>query len=222
MESSYRRAFVNKLDGGGVLYERDVLNILLSNAYGGKDMSGIADRLLERFPSIGSILRADVAEITAVEGVSERVALYFKTLAMLEKYNPENAFTEIKDGDDFLSKLACRFSYRDNECAEFYLVNARGKITGNKTFTSNSSHSIALRTEDFLAFLTGNKAYALYCVHNHVNASCRPSSADDDITRRIAVLCSTCNVKFLDHAIINSDGEMFSYAKSGRLENLIK
>lgn len=220
MKISYRSEYLNKLDGGA-LYERDVLNVVLSNAYGGRDMSDIADRLLDRFPSIGAILRADVAEITAVRGVSERVALYLKTLSMLERYNPVYEITEIKDVDDFLSKLTGRFNSRDSECAEFYLVNARGKITDYTAFTSYSAHRIALRTEDFLAFLTGSKGCALYCVHNHVGGPCHPSKADDEITGRIALLSSMCNVKFIDHVIINSKGEFFSYAKSGRLDKLI-
>lgn len=222
MKESYRKQYIDKLESGGVLYERDVLSIMLSNAYGGRDMSDIADRLLSRFPSIGAIMSADVAEITAVEGVSERVALYLKTLALLDRYNRENELKEIKGGEDFLSKIACRFSKSDDEQVEFYLVNARGKVIGVKQFTSHSAKNVELRTADFLAFLTDGRAHALYCVHNHVEGPCRPSAADDDITCKIALLSSTCNVQFVDHAIVNCKGEVFSYAKSGRLAALIK
>lgn len=222
MKNSYRSEYLNMLEGGGVLYERDVLSFMLSNAYGGRDMREIADRLLERFPSIGAILHADVAEITAVEGVSERMALYLKTLAMLEKYDLENELKEIKDGDDFISRIPRRFLKSDNERAEFYLVNARGKVIGVKEFTSRRVQSIELRTDEFLAFLTGSKAHALYCVHNHVEGSCLPSAADDKITRKISLLSANCNIKFIDHAIVDCKGNVFSYLKSGRLALLIK
>ena len=220
MKNSYRSGYLNKLDGGGVLYERDVLNIILSNAYGGRDMSDIADGLLERFPSIGAILSADVAEITAVKGVSERVALYLKTLALIGNYNPENGITEIRDRGDFLTKATRLFGNCDNEVAKFYLVNARGKVVGYREYTSDSTDSVRIPTDGFLTFITGTKAYGLYCAHNHVDGSDKPSNTDDIITERIAVMCSSCNVVFLDHVIINASNRAYSYALDGKSDKI--
>ena len=219
---TYRSEYVKKLESDGALYARDVLNILLSNAFGGSDMSDIADRLLARFPSVKAVIHAEPDEITAVEGVSERVAMYLKTLSLIEKYEPDNGFSEIKDVGDFLSKLAVRFTCRDSEYAEFYLVNARGAIVGSKRFTSDSVEFVQLPTEEFIGFLIKNKAHGLYCAHNHVGESCAPSMADDAITRKIEIICSTCDVRFFDHAIIDSQGGIFSYAQSGRFDAIKK
>ncbi len=221
MEKSFRSGFIDKLESGGVLYERDILNILLSNAYGGKDMGAVADKLLSRFPSVNAIISADADEITAVDGVSESVALYLKTLGSIVNLKAENSVTEIKSAEGFHKLMKSVFKGKDNEYAQFYLVNARGKILFSKQFTSGSADKVELQTDEFLSLLTNYKPYGLYIAHNHVNCTCNPSLSDDGITRKIALLCNMCGVKFFDHCIINSDGEIYSYLKSGRLNGII-
>lgn len=221
MEKSYRSEFIEKLNGDGAVYEKDILNIILSNAYGGRDMSGIADKLLSRFPSVKSIICAALKEISAVEGVSESVALYLKTLGRIEELKNEKQFTHIKDTEDFYRLLANRFSGCDNEFAEFFFVNSRGKIVDRKTYTSEIADMVEIPTSEIVSALTTVKPYGMYYAHNHVNCSPNPSNADDRLTGKIAQVCAACSVKLFDHAIINSDGEIYSYLQSGRLNEIM-
>ena len=46
MADSFRKQFIEKLEDGGCLYEEHILNIILSNAFGGSDMSAVAEALL--------------------------------------------------------------------------------------------------------------------------------------------------------------------------------
>ena len=222
MKKTYRSKFIEQLEGGGVLYERDILNIILSNAYGGKDMSATADKLLARFPGVHSILTADLEEILAVDGVSEKVALYLVTLGTAVKRSEQNDIKSIKNGEEFLDMLAGRFGGYDNEVAEFYFVNSRGKAVYTTRYTSGNADEVKMRTDEFISFITQNKPYGLYIAHNHVNCASRPSIADDDLTRKIATVCEACGVKLFDHAIINSEGEVFSYSISGRLNEIMQ
>lgn len=210
------------LDSGGALYWQDVLSIMLSNAFGGKDMSGVARNLFLSFPSLKALLGAEVEEIAAVEGVSERVALYIKALGRLESYCSARRFENIVNGDDFLDKLGTIFSKCESECAEFFLVNEQGEILDSKRFTSGSADRVELSAEELVAFFTANRAHGLYCAHNHVTNSCSPSLKDDEITLRIVKICSMCSLKFFDHGIVDAKGNTFSYKRSGRLDKLCK
>lgn len=221
MKKTYRSKFIEKLSGDGVLYERDILNMILSNAYGGKEMSDITDKLLARFPSVHAVITADLNEILAVDGVSEKVALYLITLGTVANRNAQSELKSIKNGDEFLAMLAGRFSGYDNEVAEFYFVNSHGKVIYTTKYTSGNADEVKMRTDEFISFITQNKPYGMYLAHNHVNCSCRPSVADDDLTLKIATVCEACDVQLFDHAIINSDGEIYSYSVSGRLNELM-
>jgi len=218
MKKSFRDEFIRKLDSASVLYDKDILNFILSNAYGGRDMSAVADKLLARFPGVKAILSANLEEISIVDGVSENVAVYLKCLGMIEKLCGVKKPDFISDGRDFLQKLAPRFDGCDNERLEFYFVNKKGKVVLNKSFSSDSADKVEMNTDEIVSAITRLQPYGLYCAHNHVNCSSRPSLADDETTKRIADICAVCKVRFLDHCIINSQGEIYSYAQSGKLK----
>lgn len=220
MKKTYREDYIEKLESGGALYGRDVLSLMLSNAFGGRDMTAEADRLLDCFPSVKAVLRASLAELSAIDGVSPNTARYLFAVGAVDRVNKKPPQTAITGGDDFFALVAAEFCGCDNEYASFYLVNGRGKIVAQKQFTSSRADTVSVPTEEFLRFLTEGKAYGLYCAHNHVAGGCAPSLADDGLTARIARLCGISSVKFFDHAIIDCDGNIFSYARSGRLEKL--
>ena len=217
MGKTYRSAYIERLNTDGALYQREILNILLSNAYAGKDMSDVADKLLQCFPSIGAIISASKEELIAIDGVDEKVANYFKTLDAVKKFNAEKSLTHIKSAEDFSQIVSSRFRGRDNEYAELFFVNVRGRILERKIYTSDYANEVAIPTGEVVATLALIKPYGVYVAHNHVNCSPRPSIADDRLTEKLVELCLSCNVKFFDHLIINSSGEIYSYLQSGKL-----
>ena len=59
-------------------------------------------------------------------------------------------------------------------------------------------------------------ATVLALAHNHPSNHAQPSSADDQLTRRVQAACETKRIYFLDHVIVN-DGQYFSYREEGKL-----
>ena len=216
MAKNYRREFLEKLNGG-VLYERDILNILLSNAYGGRDMSAVTDALLARFPSVRSIISADWRELTAVEGVTETVALYLRTLGLTAEAREKRDFY-ITSTQDCMELISSRFCGKDNESVEVYFVNKSGKVTDIKSFTSGNANRVEVSSAELMALLSSAKAYGIYFAHNHVNTSANPSHNDDFVTERVAEACKIIGLELFDHCIISSTGDTFSYSQSGKLE----
>lgn len=199
------------------MYERDILNILLSNAYGGKDMSSITDALLARFPSVRSIITADWRELAAVEGVTEPVALYLRTLGLIAEAC-ENRDFFITSTKECLELISSRFNGKDNESVEIYFVNKSGKVTDIKSFTSGNANRVEVSSAELMALLSSAKAYGIYFAHNHVNTSATPSYNDDFVTERVAEACKIIGLELFDHCIISSAGGTFSYSQSGKLK----
>lgn len=219
MEQGYRRQFLERLQSGDRLEESEILNIILSNAYGGRDMSAVANALLERFPSVSALIKADYAEITAVSGVSESVATYLKTLDLARK--------TFSRGDLYISGTAqCfgvaaeRIGGKASEVVEVYFVNKSGKVTEIKTHTSGLPDRVEVAAGALLQEISSSDAYGLYVAHNHINVSANPSSDDDRVTARIIKACEICKIVFFDHCIVSSNGETFSYRESGRIGTL--
>ena len=51
--------------------------------------------------------------------------------------------------------------------------------------------------------------------HNHPSGNCKPSKADDELTKNITQLSSLASVDFIDHLIV-SDDDYYSYSNECR------
>lgn len=204
----------------GNLTECERLTLLLGNAYGGRDMSQTARALLATFPGVNDVLNANVAELTEVPGVSTGVAEYLIAVgAALKKIRLEECYSI--DGEQaFLRVSANRLRDKENEFAEFYLADKKGKVFDVRTFTSGDADRVEMSTDELLKIFTSGGAKGVYFAHNHVNGGARPSHADDGITIRMILIAEICGTEFFDHAIVNSRGEQYSYLSSGRMEEL--
>lgn len=221
MAADYREEYIRILDETDNLYENEILRIIYGNAYGGKENPELVAALMERFPSVKSLMEADISELEAVNGMPANFALYLKTLNCINKFLNKNEIF-MTGTEQCFKVIAERFRGKDNEYVEMYLVNKNGKVTDIKVFTSHKANKVDISASEIFSVISSSNAYGLYFAHNHVNASVQPSSEDDDVTGKIAVACDMCRIKFFDHCIINSVGDKFSYVKSGRMSNVVK
>lgn len=221
MAQGYRRQFLERLESGEKLEESELLSIILSNAYGGRDMSAVAAALLERFPSIKAVLKADFAEITSVNGVSESVAAYLKSLGLTENFC-KNDELYIDGTAQCFALAAERFRYKKNENVEIYFLNKSGKVTDIKSYTSELPDKVEVAAGELLLDISSSNAYGLYVAHNHLNSSAEPSKDDNDVTKKIITACEICKIVFYDHCIVSSNGDKFSYKESGLMQKLKK
>ncbi len=218
MDEQFRQELIKRLDDGTPLNQDELLEILLENAYGGKDMSEISKRLMEIFPGVRAILAADYEELVAA-GAPEAVACYLKTLARNIEVDADAVF--VRNTDDCFSLIEERLKGKDVEFVELYLLSKGYKLTDVLSFTSNFADSVNVSVNEVLSALSARSVYGVYLAHNHVNCSVVPSSVDDKVTKKISDACRLCGIKFFDHCIINSAGETFSYKKSGRMPQVI-
>lgn len=216
---NYRREMIDKLEGEGRIYEEELLNMLLSNAYGGKDFTALSKALLARFPGVRAIIEASFEEIMTVEGVTESIATYFKTLELLQR-TEDRREVYIKNTEQAFVLAERRLGGKDSEYAELYFVNARGLVVEVKSFTSHKANRVDVEASKLLATVSVPKSQSLYFVHNHINCHALPSSNDDAATQRIMLACNLNGVKFIDHIIVSAFGDRFSYLQSGRLDEI--
>lgn len=218
MAEGFRAEYLKMLESGK-LYERDLLKIILGNANGGKDMSATADALLARFPGIMAIIEADYREITAVDGVTDSVACYLKSLDRAYKIcNSEEL--QIGSTAQCFEVIERRFRGKDSECVELYFVNKSGTVTDIKHYSTDNADKVEISANLLLSEISSSRAYGLYFAHNHVNCPATPSEDDDRVTMKIISACKMCGIKFFDHCIISSTGDKFSYLKSGKMTEL--
>jgi DNA repair protein RadC len=221
MHEGHRQRLYAKLEEGDNLYEHELLEILLFNAYPRRDTNPIAHALLARFASIKEILSANTDELCSVEGVGKNVALYLKCIGKCVNYgNGCDSFAIIKNVEQFKKFLAVRFRGKSVEVLEMYFLDKVGRVKRISSYSSDDADCVEMPMDQIVKLISVHHPYGLFIAHNHVNCSPRPSLPDDEFTKRVQLVCSMNNVRLYDHCIYATGGEIFSYYLSERLNKI--
>lgn len=220
MHEGHRKRMYEKLKNGGALYEHELLEILLFNAFQRKNTNPIAHALLDAFGSISGVLNAEVDELCAVEGVGESVALYLKCIgectgrAAFEK----SGAVCLKNYEDFKRFVCSRLREKTEEVLELYCLDRSGKVKKISSFSSNEQSRVQVNADQVAKIISAVKPYGLIIAHNHLSGDCQPSQNDDRFTMEVQLMCSLNGVTLYDHCIYASDGSTFSYFTSGKID----
>lgn len=221
MHEGHRRRMYEKLKSGDNIFEHELLEILLFNAYPRKNTNPVAHELLNRFPSISAVLSASYEELVAVPGVGEQIALYLMCVGKcIERSNRADCFTVIKNRGDAFGMVGMRLGGKTAEVLEIYLLDKNGKVLRICSYTSGESHKVTVKPEEIIKLISVSRPYGIIAAHNHTNGSARPSPEDDDFTKECQIICSMNNVRFYDHIIYAAPDSVFSYFDSGKLADI--
>lgn len=220
MHEGHRKRMYEKLKNGDGLYEHELLEILLFNAFQRKNTNPIAHALLDSFGSISGVLNAEVDELCAVEGVGESVALYLKCIGECTKTVQGNrtAVACLKSYADFKNFIGIRFRGKTTELLELYCLDKSGRVKKISSYTSDDQSKVQVDADRVAKVIMSVKPYGLLVAHNHLSGNPSPSDNDDRFTREIQLMCSMNNVQLYDHCIYSSDNNIFSYFSSGKID----
>lgn len=217
MKKDFRKEFINRLEND-YLYDSDILTILLYNAFSGLDADKLVKNLLHVFPSVSSVLDADLTTLMMVQGMTRQVSEYIVSLGKAKGFLYQS-LTEINDSEQLIGYAMDRCRGNDCEGSELYCVNRNGKVIAYHSYKSNHMKKVELDFRTVSADITSSGASGFYLLHNHVYGSVHPSENDDIFTTKLLSVFSQGDIEFIDHCIV-SEREGYSYLKSGRLSLL--
>lgn len=222
MHEGHRQRMYEKLLAGDNLYDHEVLEILLFNAFTRQNTNPLAHRLLDTFGTLGDIFQADPKALMQVEGVGKSCALYLKCvgecIARIDR--AATGIIYLKSYEDFKRFTALRLRNKSSEMLEFYLTEKSGKVARVYSYTDKDPSKVNINTDEIAGVLSANKPYGLLVAHNHLSGNSTPSDADDRFTMEMQVLCSVNNVCLLDHCIYAGDNNIYSYFTTGRIDEI--
>ena len=205
--------------GRGVLLEHEVLEALLFNAMPRKNTNDLAHRLLAEFGSVTAILEAPLERLKSVDGVGDSVAAYLRCVGTFcVRYYAEykERFPHVFEESDFSAFVRREYTYLETEVLDCYLIEKSGRILQRKRLAKGEREYAAIHPEAFTEILSVRGVSGIVLVHNHPNAVCEPSEADNALTKQAQVMCSFNNLLLCDHIVCGKDGA-YSYYREGRL-----
>lgn len=209
-----------KLEEGAMLYDHEILEILLYNACPRVNTNPLAHALLDRFCSISEILKADVNELISVDGVGKNIAEYLRTVGLCAEQagNVEGAAV-LKTFGDCKHFVSLRLRGKTEEHLELYFMEKSGKVKRIYSYTSSDRNMAEARAEEIIRNISLAKPDGILAAHNHLNGSAQPSANDEAFTSQLQLICNMNGVTLYDH-IIYADDNYYSFGECGALEKI--
>lgn len=178
---------------------------LLASVLQTHDALDLAVDMLAHFGSLGVMLRATDAELTAFDGVGEAqagrllAALELGRRLISERVEERPKVTSPADAANLLMP---EMAFLEQEHLRLILLDTRNRVLAMPTIYVGSLNTSVVRiSEIFRAALRANSA-AMIVAHNHPSGDPSPSPEDVNVTRELVQAGKLMSVDVLDHVVI--------------------
>lgn len=129
----------------------------------------------------------------------------------LEITNPESV---VKAAEQISRK---ELNGEEREHVLVFALNTKNDITGFYIASIGSVNSAIVHPREVFRFAITEGATKIILVHNHPSGNAEPSNEDTEITKRIKEAGKIIGIELLDHIIIGSEGNYYTFRGEGRL-----
>jgi DNA repair protein RadC len=104
----------------------------------------------------------------------------------------------------------------DREVCVTLTVNAQNRVTGHHLVSIGTLNETVIHAREVFRAAVAMNAYGVVLMHNHPSGGIDPSSADRQMTERLAKAADILQIKLLDHVIVAAE-QWFSFREAGLL-----
>ncbi len=207
--------------GTSSLSDAELLAILIGS--GNRDESAVelARRIMrECDDNINELARLTIADLCKkFKGIGEAKAISIMAALELGKRRKTSDFLERKqilssrDLFELFEPLLIDLVHE-----EFWIVfmNGANKVLSTHKLTQGGIQQTIVDVPLLLKMSLERLAQSIAVAHNHPSGQNKPSSEDENITRRIKQGCDAIGIRLLDHIIV-ARGKYYSFADEGKL-----
>ena len=204
--------------------DHELLEVLLFYAIPRKDTNVLAHRLLRAFGSLENVLSASVKELSTIDGVGERTALFINVMGKIHNVINEN--TKKRKNEERFSLGKNLWEFADEFSDVYYekflvrLYDLRHREITTLTFEGKEDNFVVADIPEIVKAIAINKPVFVIIAHNHTSGNPMPSDTDDFTTAKINLICKLHGAILSDHLIF-AKNSTFSYHGEGRLDKIV-
>lgn len=198
-------------NSANLVYDYEVLELLLTYAIPRRDVKPIAKELLDRFGSLDKVFSASKEQLCCVNGIGENSAILIKLVKDLQSRC-------VKGRNDKIKQLSSEYEakvYFENiiatETKELFLLASldnSGRIIACHTIASGDINHIDINPRNIVETVLIDNASRVVIAHNHPFGTAEPSANDIDFTLNVRNILSSVNVRLTDHVIVGESGSL--------------
>lgn len=205
-------------NGASGLFDRDLLELLLTYAIPRRDVKPIAYNLLNEFGSLEAVLNAEVGELAEVDGIGENSAVLISLVHAVHSKIGEDrnkrfkSVLSVANSIEYFSNLL-----KDEVCEKFLVMTltSNNEMLNIVTVGEGNSACVEVNCRKVMEVMAKSKAAGMIISHNHPNASKNPSLEDINFTMELLNVSRKMKISLIDHIIIGRDGA-FSFRADPR------
>jgi len=208
--------------------DADLLAIILRVGSGtfkegvpGKNAYESALSILRDFRGLRGLDRARINELLKVPGLGPAKVAQIKAAFELGKRVVAGKLTApaFESSKTVAEHFRPRFTGKRQEIVIAVFLNGQNQHLGEKEIAEGTPTQATVYVRRIMEEALHQSAAAIVLVHNHPSGNPEPSAGDDDTTRNLLHACKLLGIILLDHVIVG-ESYHYSYADSGRLEEL--
>ncbi len=196
-------------EGSGELDDTDMLEVLLFLSGGRAEARALAERLVDRFGSLGAVLSATTFQLRALEGVSETAISMLKaTQATLRRVlrGPLEEPITIGSWKALVDYLGVDMRYERVETLRLLFLDRKNNLIRDETMHRGTIDHTPLYPREVARRALELQASALIMAHNHPSGDPAPSPSDIATTKQVQAALSVLGVTLHDHIIVAARG----------------
>lgn len=215
MHEGHRNRLVSKVREGGIVYEHELMEILLFNSCPRKDLNATAHAVIKRFGSIEGALKADCADLAKVDGVGVNMAEYLAVLGKaLNAVRDMESFAVVSNVKDFKEYVLSR-PVPTVDCLELYCIDKDGRVRRICSFKAEAGLRAEPEASEILKLLSAHHPYGLFAASRRAGDNA-PAVLDDTLCETIYNIAKLCGARLYDYCCVGADAEFYSYKMADR------
>ncbi len=202
VKESYLNNFLNGMP------DHNILELILFYAIPQKDVKPIAYALINRFGSLENVLKADIKDLTQVDGIGEHAAILLSLFNNVSLRVNQNIAKEKLETYEKMEEYAARMiSEYKNEVFLIVSFDNNRNVTNAEIIEGGTVNAVTISKKHVAEVAIRNNASAILISHNHPGGSPKPSAKDINMTRELGIFLRQIGVKLCDHVIVGEGGK---------------
>jgi DNA repair protein RadC len=199
--------------GAEGLHDYELLELLLTYAIPRKDVKPIAKELIRRFRGLSGVLNASYEELEAIDGMGPISATLIRLVKELcgvhlaERMQRKDVLSSPQAVVDF---ARVKLSGLPHEAFMVIYLNAKNEVIEYEVVHEGTVDRAVIYPRRIIESALAHHASGLILVHNHPSGHPEPSEDDKRLTRSIAEVTRTIDIRVLDHIVIGKS-DYFSF-----------
>lgn len=198
--------------------DSEIIELLLTFGTPRSDCKEAARAALARFQTLPAVLDAAPTELQQIKGVGPKniFALQF-IQGVARRYLRQRIVGKqyVHSSRDVADYLIHAMRGLQHEVFTVVFLDAAHAIIDSAVVAEGTVTVNTVYPRELVKAALARNAAALVIAHNHPSGSLAPSRQDEDLTRSLHLVCSFMHINLLDHLIIGSGDQVYSFADQG-------